>query len=318
MIEKIIKFSVLFIIAFPSISISREPVTPLPDIKSLNLNSQKIELGKILFHETRLSKNDSISCATCHSLDNVGSLPGHKFSMEGISGKTVEFNTPTVFNSGFNFVQFWDGRVNNLEDQIDGPITNDDEMSSNWPEIISKLSSDEKYLKLFKEVFNEAPTEQNIKSAIAEFEKSLVTPSRFDKYLKGEVKAITKEELEGYQLFKKYGCVSCHQGKNIGGNMFQKFGIIGNYYDDKEQTSKNDLGRFNVTGKEEDKYVFKVPSLRNVALTPPYFHDGSVETLEEAIKIMGKYQVGVEISDEETKKIKAFLESLNGENLGEK
>jgi len=284
-------------------------IEPLP--LSVTLNHQKVALGKQLFHDVRLSKDDTISCASCHGLESAGvdGLP-HSF---GIDGQEGSINAPTVYNSGFNFVQFWDGRAGTLEEQASGPIHNPVEMGSNWDEVIGKLSQDKRYQMLFSQLYGGGVSPEFVQDAIATFERSLVTSdSRFDRYLRGDEKALSMEEKEGYQLFRSYGCIACHQGVNIGGNMFQNFGVFGNYFKDRGHITQTDYGRFNVTGLERDRYKFKVPSLRLVAKTAPYFHDGTVKTLNEAVKIMAKYQLGREIPDTEVANIVLFLQSLEG------
>ncbi len=293
-----------------TVIIMNEPIEPITQY--IQLDAKKVALGNSLFHDPRLSADDSISCATCHNLQTGGvdRLP-HSV---GINGAVGNINTPTVFNSGFNFSQFWDGRAESLEDQIDGPTHNPLEMGSNWPEIISKLNRSSDYVAQFDELYADGINPDNIKDAIATFERSLYTPnSRFDQYLRGDSNAITEEEKEGYALFKENGCISCHQGINVGGNIYQKFGILGDYFGDRGNLTEADLGRFNVTGEEADRHFFKAPSLRNVALTPPYFHDGSTQTLEEAVSIMAKYQLGRTFSEEEIDLIVKFLHTLTGE-----
>ena len=279
------------------------------------LPAEKVSLGQRLFNDPRLSHDDSISCASCHDLNRGGTdrLP----VSVGIAGTVGPFNTPTVFNSGFNFAQFWDGRAATLEEQLAGPVHNPTEMGSNWQEIIAKLNTDREYRTVFEGIYEDGMTPANIADAIATFERSLITPdSRFDSYLQGNREALTQDELEGLQRFKDYGCASCHQGINIGGNMFHRFSAVQNYFADKDP-SKANLGRFNVTGLEADRHVFKVPGLRNVAVTPPYFHDGSVDTLEEVVEIMGRYQLGRKLSDEDVRLITAFLVTLTGKWQGE-
>jgi cytochrome c peroxidase len=234
----------------------------------------------------------------------------------GVNGALGDVNSPTVFNSSLNFKQFWDGRATTLEEQAAGPIHNPKEMATSWKEIIAKLSKDTHYKSQFKDLYGTL-SETAVANALAEFEKSLITPnSRFDKFLLGDADALTQEEKDGYLLFKSYGCASCHQGVNAGGNLFEKFGVMGNYFADRGNITKADLGRFNVTQKESDKYQFKIPSLRNVSLTPPYFHDGHAKTLSDAVKVMAKYQLGKKISDEDTRRIVQFLDTLTGEYEG--
>lgn len=295
------------------VELAGEPITPLPI--SLDLDQRKVNLGQQLFNEVQLSRDGSISCASCHSLDKGGT--DRLVHSVGIDGQVGSINAPTVFNSGFNFTQFWDGRAPRLEEQIDGPTHNPVEMGSNWQQIVEKLRRSPDYVSNFGEIYLDGVQSANVRDAIATFERSLVTPnSRFDRHLRGDTNALTSEEKEGYRLFKEYGCSSCHQGINIGGNLFEKFGVMGDYFAQRGHITKADLGRLTVTNNEADKYVFKVPSLRNVALTPPYFHDGSAERLEDAVTIMSIYQLGRPLTASETEAIVKFLKTLSGEYKG--
>lgn len=286
-----------------------EPIRPIP--QNNNLDHRKVALGEKLFNEPLLSKNDQIACANCHKF-NMGGTDQLAHSV-GIEGQIGTVNSLTVFNATFNFKQFWDGRAETLEAQIDGPTHAANEMGSNWQEITSKLRQVPEYRAAFAASYPEGIQADTIKDAIATFERSLITPNaRFDQYLRGNQQAITKEESEGYQLFKSHGCISCHQGINIGGNMFQKFGVMGDYFQDRGQITKADYGRFNITKAEVDKFVFKVPSLRNVELTAPYFHDGSAKRLEDAVEVMGKYQLGRNLTPHEVELIVKFLKTLTG------
>jgi cytochrome c peroxidase len=290
-----------------------EPILPIADKQ--NSDPKLLSLGRKLFNDKRLSKDGSISCASCHAL-NKGGADGRTVPV-GIQQQLGIINTPTVFNSSLNFKQYWDGRANNLSDQIDGPIQNEAEMGSNWPAVIAVLKQDPNYQKKFTQYFDNGITITNVKKAIVSFEHSLITPnSRFDLYLKGNKKAISADELTGYNLFKQYGCISCHQGMAVGGNLFQKLGIMKDYFADRGNITKADFGRFNVTQQEADRFVFKVPSLRNIELTAPYFHDGSAETLDAAISTMMIYQLGVEPIKSDVQLIAAFLKTLTGEYQG--
>lgn len=281
---------------------------PLP--QSIEFHKKKVNLGKKLFLDNRLSKDNTISCASCHSLENYG-VDSLKTSF-GINAQVGSINAPTVYNSRYNFVQFWDGRAKNLHEQAKGPIVNPIEMGSSFDEVISKLSKDDSYKLAFSEIYGDGITIENIANAISEFEKTLLTPdSKFDKFLRKEIN-LSKEEAKGFDLFKSKGCIACHNGINIGGNLFQKIGIFGKFEKD-EDVQTHDLGRFNVTKKESDKFYFKVPSLRNVAKTAPYFHDGSIKTLEEAVKKMAYHQLGRDLKKDEVYKIVKFLETLTGE-----
>ncbi len=291
----------------------REPIRPIPIDQ--NLDSRKAALGEQLFHEQKLSRDNSISCASCHNLSQGG--VDRRVHSLGIGKTEGQINAPTVFNCGLNFKQFWDGRANSLDEQVDGPLQNPEEMGSTWDSVLIKLRASPQYAAAFGRIYPDGIQRKNIKDAIAQFERSLTTPNgRFDKYLRGDENALTAEEKEGYHKFKAYGCASCHQGVNIGGNMFEKFGAMTDYFSGRRALTKADYGRFNVTGKEEDRFVFKVPSLRNVALTPPYFHDGSAERLEDAVAIMGKSQLGRDLTKQDVDQIVKFLGTLSGNYAG--
>jgi cytochrome c peroxidase len=288
-------------------------VTPLP--LALSLDSRKVALGGRLFNDPRLSGDGSISCAHCHSLDTGGvdRLPRSR----GAGGKEGGINAPTVFNSGFNFRQFWDGRAETLEDQVDGPLQNPIEMAGTWPKALAAIAEDPQYAAVFKAIYRDGIQPRNVKDAIATFERSLITPnSRFDRFLRGDQTALSEEEQAGYDLFKQIGCTSCHQGLNIGGNMYQKLGIMEDYFAVRGHITEVDLGRFNITKREQDRYFFKVPTLRNVAQTPPYLHDGSAATLEDVVQVMARYQLGKKLKAVEVARIVAFLRTLTGEYAG--
>ena len=287
-----------------------EAITPIPEPV---ISSQKqVELGRLLFHDVRLSQNNQLSCASCHSL-KYGGADGQSVST-GVNGSKGLINSPSIFNSSLNFRQFWDGRADSLLSQIDGPINNPIEMNSSWPEVLSKLEQDPFYIEQFSYAFKTGLNIINIKAAIIAFEKSLLTPnSRFDLYLNNNLEILTTEELEGYNLFKQYGCISCHQGVAVGANLYQRLGIMADYFADRGNITPADLGRFQVTQNEKDKYVFKVPGIRNVALTAPYFHDGSIQTLEEAVEIMIYYQLGRIPNKQDINKIVLFLKTLTGQ-----
>jgi len=304
-------FCLLF--ALPNSAVALDlSLEPLQPIEPIRVNKAQAALGKQLFFDTRLSVDNSISCAHCHHLGEDGGADGLKLSV-GVGGAEGLVNSPTVFNAALNFTQFWDGRAETLEEQVDGPVTSHLEMGSSWPEIIKKLRADQTYVHAFSSNYATGITAQNIKHAIAEFERTLLTPrGRFDQYLKGDEHAINDTEKHGYQLFKSYGCVACHQGRNVGGNLFQVLGVMADYFKDHPAENIAGRGRFNVTGDADDMYRFKVPSLRLAVLTPPYFHDGSQKTLAEAIHTMAKYQLGRVIPDEDLHAIIAFLYTLPG------
>jgi len=294
-----------------------DAILPIPVPSPEELQSGKVLLGERLFHDPRLSADGTVSCATCHILSQ-GGADKNKIAI-GIGNALGEYNTPTVFNSVFNSHQFWDGRTTTLAEQVSGPLTNIAEMASDWTIVVRRVSEDNEYRKAFKSEYGGEISKRTITDAIVRFEATLLTPNApFDRFLKGDVTAISDEAKEGYKRFTDFGCISCHQGINIGGNFFQRFGVMGNYFADRGNITKADFGRYNVTGHEEDRFVFKVPSLRNIAVTAPYFHDGSADTLDKAIEIMGRYQLERGLSEEDRRYIAAFLESLTGEYRGER
>ncbi len=298
--------------------ITAESYGSISPIRSVDgLDPAKVALGEQLYNDPILSDNNTVSCATCHILDLGGT---NQLPMSvGINGGVQKINVPTVFNSSLNFKQFWDGRADTLEEQIDGPITNPLEMGSTWSEVISRLEANSEYVKLFADSYSEGVTQTTISHALAEFERSLTTPdSTFDQYLKGDKDALNADEIEGYKLFTSLGCVRCHQGTGMGGNMFQRMGAKNDYFANRDDLNTHDMGRFNVTADEFDKHRFKVPSLRNVALTAPYFHDGSAATLLDAVQVMAKYQLGRRLQDREQELLVGFLRSLTGEYKGKK
>ena len=293
---------------------ANEQVQPLP--ASLPTNAEKVALGFALYHDTRLSGDNTISCATCHDLAR-GGVDRLQFS-EGIRGQFGGVNAPTVYNSALNFLQFWDGRAADLQEQAAGPPLNPVEMgSASFDDICAIISYDKVFTEAFTKVYPDGLSEANITDAIAEFEKTLLTPSRLDHYLRGDKNALTAEEIAGYEVFKKNKCATCHVGMNIGGQSFEFFGVKANYFDFRGTgLTDGDNGRYAVTGNEADRFKFKTPTLRNILLTYPYMHDGTVETIEEAVKIMGEYQGGKKLSDKETAQIVTFLKALTGEYNG--
>ncbi|MCU0755353.1 MAG: cytochrome-c peroxidase [Xanthomonadales bacterium] len=282
-----------------------EPIQPLvmPEIK----NPAMVELGKQLFFDPRLSKSGFISCNSCHNLsmggsDNLQTSIGDRWQQGPI-------NSPTVLNSSLSVAQFWDGRAANLKEQAGGPIANPGEMAFTHELAVGVIESIPGYVQIFEQVFGDPKVDiDRITTAIAAFEETLVTPdSRFDLWLKGDDSALDAQELAGYELFKTSGCVACHNGAALGGTTFQKMGLVEPYVTDNPAE-----GRKGVTGKDADRFLFKVPTLRNVELTYPYFHDGGAATLEESVEIMGRLQLGRTYSAEETAQIVAFLKTLTG------
>ncbi len=294
---------------------ANEPVRPIA--ASLEYDEAKAALGYALYHDTRLSVDNTVSCATCHELENAG-VDNHQYS-HGVNDQLGGVNAPTVYNAVYNFVQFWDGRAKTLADQAAGPPLNPVEMASeSFEQIIAKLQDDKEFASAFTAVYPDGLTEANITDAIEQFERTLITPgSAFDKWLLGDDSALTAEQLKGYELFKKYDCATCHAGPILGGLTYELMGHRQDYFGARGlELTHEDNGRFKETGLERDRHRFKVPGLRNVEHTWPYFHDGTRETLEEAVRDMGKYQSDVTLSEGETASIVAFLKSLTGEHNG--
>jgi len=294
------------LLAVAGVALGQEPVEPISPVKEINLG--KVELGKKLYFDPRLSKSGFISCNSCHNLsmggtDNLKTSIGHKWQQGPI-------NSPTVLNSSLSLAQFWDGRAADLKAQAGGPIANPGEMAFTHTLAVDMLETIPEYVIEFKLVFGKPLIDiDQVTGAIAEFEKTLVTPnSRFDHWLLGETDAITTEELAGYQLFKMSGCVACHNGSALGGTSFQKMGVVEPY-----KTANTAQGLIGVTGKDADRFKFKVPTLRNVQLTYPYFHDGEASTLTHAVDIMGRLQLGKKFSSEENAQIVLFLKTLTGD-----
>lgn len=285
---------------------NNEPIKPVQPYKTAN--SAKVELGKQLFFDPRLSRSGFISCNSCHNLsmggsDNLKTSIGHNWQ-EG------PINSPTVLNSSMNLAQFWDGRAADLKEQAAGPIANPMEMAFTHELTLDVLRSIPQYVSSFSKVYGtQKITLDEVTDAIAEFEKTLVTPnSRFDKWLAGDSKALTEAELAGYKLFKDVGCTACHNGEAVGGNSFQKMGLVTPY-----ETTNPAEGVAGLTGNDADRMKFKVPTLRNVELTYPYFHDGAYWKLEEAVDVMARLQLGRQLEPVQIAQITAFLKTLTGD-----
>ena len=277
-------------------------------------SEELVKLGKKLYFDKNLSKDNTQSCNTCHNLETYGvdNLP----TSPGNDGGLGTRNSPTVLNAAFHATQFWDGRDGTIEDQAGGPILNPVEMAMPSEEVVvERLSEIDDYNEMFANAFPEETSPlnyPNIQKAIGAFERKLVTPSKFDDYLAGDASALSENEKEGLDLFINSGCITCHIGNVLGGNMFQKFGLYGNYWE-YTYSEVVDNGRFDVTQNESDKYTFKVPSLRNVEKTYPYFHDGSINDLNEAVVIMAKVELDKDFTEEDASKIVDFLGTLTGE-----
>ncbi len=297
-------------VTFDPVDLQGYPVLPARFETDKNpLTPAKVDLGRMLFYETRLSKNHDLSCNSCHALDAYG-VDGQRFS-KGHRGQLGGRNSPTVYNAGNHVAQFWDGRAATLEDQAKGPILNPVEMAMpSEKRVVEVLKSIPGYVDAFKAAFpkdKDPVTYDNMAKAIGAFERQLVTPSRFDRFRAGDESALSDKEKAGFAKFLKLGCPTCHVGAAIGGTTFQKLGLVNPYPD------QSDLGRFAVTKNEADKMYFRVPSLRNVAKTGPYFHNGSLTTLPVVVKTMAHHQLGVELRDDEIDLVVSFLESLTGE-----
>ena len=262
----------------------------------------------------RLSKNNTESCNTCHNIATFG--VDNKPTSPGDNGKLGTRNSPTTFNAALHFLQFWDGRMKDVEEQAGGPVMNPAEMSMpNEKEVIARLTKNERYKKMFEAAFpNEKPavTFTNMRKAIAAFERTLLTPGKFDVFLGGDLTALNETELKGLKTFIETGCNACHIGPLLGGNMFQKYPLFGTHKDLTGSTV-DDLGRMQFTKNEADKYMFKVPTLRNIAETWPYLHDGSVKDLDKMVPLMAKAQLNKELTTEQISDITTFLKALTGE-----
>jgi cytochrome c peroxidase len=284
-----------------------EPIAPIPTVAPAA--PAKLRLGERLFRDVRLSRDNRLACTSCHKLDQGGD-DGQARSI-GADGRLLDFNTPTVLNAALSFRLNWRGNFRTLEEQAEFVLLDSRLMGTSWTALISKLREDQAYRDAFYSVYGRPPERPLVLDALAAFERSLVTAGApFDRYLRGESDAIGPEEKHGYELFKSHGCVACHQGVNVGGNLFQRFGV----FDEPVvvgPTTAADLGRFAVTGREEDRAVFRVPSLRNVAETAPYFHDGRVATLEEAVAEMARVQLGRTLATREVDLIVRFLHTLS-------
>jgi cytochrome c peroxidase len=292
----------------PTAPADAEPITPLP--AAPGLEPAKRQLGEKLFRDPRLSRGNTMACASCHHLEQAGN--DGRDRPTGINGGRLDFNVPTIFNAALRFRLNWRGNFRTLEELTEAVLLDAKLMNTTWDELLAKLRTDPDYRDSFR-IYGGDLEPWQVLDALATFQRSLLTPnSRFDRWLQGERRALTQEEEQGYQLFKSYGCIACHQGVNVGGNLFQRFGI----FTDRPVVSAADLGRFTITGQERDGRVFRVPSLRNVAATAPYFHDGSEPSLAGAVRTMAQSQLGRSMTDEEIDRVVRFLRTLTGEYRG--
>ncbi len=296
------------VMALPAATGHQEPVRALP--AATLVDTGKARLGERLFADKRLSADQQTACIDCHQLEHGGA--SGRTSDTSHNDPAIRINTPAIFNVRYNFRQNWDGSRKNLAEQTES-ILEQPSPGQALDQVLDRLREDENISQQFSKVFRSGLNRQTLIDSLVEYQKSLTTPnSRFDRFLSGDESALDDTEKQGYQLFKSLGCSSCHQGINVGGNLYQKFGVFYNYIAERGHATKADLGRFNVTGRESDKYVFKVPSLRNIAVTSPYLHDGSAESLEQAIYIIGKTQLGRNLDSEQVRLLKAFLLTLTG------
>jgi cytochrome c peroxidase len=284
---------------------AQEAITPIPE--NIVYEKAKAELGKKLFFDKELSKDGKFSCASCHHVYNNGA--GEKQYSIGSGGKELNMNTPTLFNAALNSSFFFDGRTQDRKKQVEISIESSQELDNSVDAILNRVKQSQEYKKMFDAAYKDSVTKDNLLDAIAEFERALSTPnSKFDKFLGGDDNAISSKAKRGYKKFISMGCVSCHNGVNLGGNLYQKMGLYTPYTQDKILN-----GRIDVTSRDRDRYVYKVPSLRNIAKTAPYMHDGQVKTLKAAIKSMREHQLGVTNDSKSIEEIEAFLKTLNGD-----
>jgi len=292
----------------PAMAHADEPIAPIPT--AIDLDPAKVRLGERLFRDARLSHDNSVACTSCHQLDKGGDN-GQAHSI-GADGRPLDFNAPTVFNAALSFRLNWRGNFRTLEEQAEAVLLDPRLMATTWQELIPKLRTDLTYMEAFLASYGRSPAPPQVLDALATFERSLITPDApFDRYLRGDSDAIDPEQKHGYELFKSYGCIACHQGVNIGGNLYERFGIFHNPFAHHPVTYA-DLGRFTITGNPKDRFVFRVPSLRNVAATAPYFHDGSAATLEQAVEEMARNQLGKVLAPQDIRLIVRFLHTLTG------
>ncbi len=287
----------------------RASLQALPD--RVEVDERKRVLGRRLFHDTALSVDNTLSCASCHALDQGGT--DRRPSSLGVRNQVGPINSPTVLNARYNFVQFWDGRAGNLRDQAAGPVANPMEMGHTWPNVVIALNRSPDYVSAFRESYPTGITQETVCDAIAVYEETLITPGPIDRFLRGDDLALNEEQREGARLFESVGCTTCHLGINIGGTSFQKMGAVRDYFAQRgTPLTAADVGRFGVTHREADRYFFKVPTLRNVADTGPWFHDAHARTLEDAVRTMGSVQLGRDLDATQVQRLTAFLRALSG------
>jgi cytochrome c peroxidase len=285
-----------------------QPITPVPAPDKVD--PVRLQLGERLFHDPRLSQDGTRSCATCHDLAHGGS-DNRRYAM-GADGRPLDYNTPTVLNAALSFRLNWRGNLRSLDELSESVLLDKRLMATTWDDLLARLRASPDYRSAFAAAYGREPGRAEVLDVLVVFQRSLLTPDApFDRFLRGDHDALTPVQAQGWALFRDYGCVACHQGVNVGGNLFQRFGIFA----EPAPVTRADLGRFTLTAVERDRSVFRVPSLRNVALTAPYFHDGSAATLPEAVRTMARSQLGRTLRDHEVEAIVAFLHSLTGAGL---
>ncbi len=300
---------------FALASHQRDALSPLPT--SPRLNAAKVELGKNLFYDPILSKRQMLSCASCHNLRTGGTVPLKRTI--GYDGRMHQFNASTIFNVGNNYRLGWRGKFTSLAAQNENVLLDQNLMANDWQTLLPRLAADNGYRAWFKAIYGKSPDREGVLDALVVFQRSLVTPNApFDRFLEGEVDAISPKQKRGYEIFTSVGCVSCHQGSNIGGNMFQIFGVFAPPETASVATPSTDVSRWALKTANENQEVFRVPSLRNVEVTAPYFHDGRAASLSEAVAVMGKSQLGRELAANDIDAIVEFLKSLTGDYNGER
>ena len=290
-----------------------EPISPVPEIEVAS--TARLTLGETLFRDRRLSRGNAVACVSCHDLDRAGDDGRQR--PRGIDGRQLDFNVPSIFNAALNFRLNWRGNFRSLDEHNEAVLLDPRVMGTSWDELLAKLRADPAYDAAFEAAYGARPARAGVLDALAAFQRSLVTPNaRFDAWLRGRRDAITADEERGYRLFKAYGCAACHQGQNVGGNLFQKFGIFSDPFAGRPDRAPSDLGRFSISGRSDDRQVFRVPSLRNVAVTAPYFHDGRTASLARAVEVMARSQLGRELPAKDVQLIVQFLGTLTGEFRG--
>jgi cytochrome c peroxidase len=290
-----------------------QPIEPLP--LETDGERARIELGEQLFREPLLSGDGKIKCTDCHLEDHA--LADERSHSAAPGRPESPVNSPTMYNVRYLYRLSWSGRFDSLETHNDALMTNPSVMASSWEGAAARLAKSAGYEERFRAAFPDGLTPKNVRAALVAYERSLVTPNApFDRFLRGDQDAISAAAKRGYALFKSYGCASCHQGRAVGGNMLQRVGVMRDYFADRGGLKPPDFGRYNVTKLERDRFVFRVPSLRNVAVTAPYFHDGSAPTLENAVTVMARYQLGRELDPGDVTLLTEFLKTLTGEYRG--